>query len=215
MRATYGLACALTTAIAAASAQATFIHFDLNAITVSAGEAFDGETHSGTLVLGASAVSSLNAIELDGVSTALSDGLGSMSGEIVLLNGAVLGGYIAFTADDGAEYIATIASGAGAVDTQAGRGFRVDGLTETGVLDNLSLNGTSFAGVDISKMLPMGDPVILDGSFLLHGYGPDAGGFDGFVDLDVYADAPVPSPGPAALALTAACLGGTRRRRCR
>ncbi len=213
MRATYGLACALTAGITAASAQATFIHFDLNAITVSAGEAFNGESHSGTLVLGASAVTSLNAIELDGVSTALSEGLSAMSGEIVLLNGQVLGGFIAFTADDGAEYIATIGGGAGAVDTQAGRGFRVDGLTNNGLLDNLSANGTSFAGVDIAKMLPMGDPVILEGSFLLHGYGPNGSGFDGFVDLDVYADAPVPAPGPMALALSAACLGGARRRR--
>lgn len=214
MRATYGLACALVAGLAAASAQATFIHFDINTISVDAGEAFDGESHSGTLDLSASANSSLNAIELDGVNHTLSAGLNSLDGEIVLLNGQVIGGFIAFTAGDGAEYIATIGGGAGAVDAQAGRGFRIDGLTQDGLLDNLS-GGTSFAGVDVTKMIPLDDPIQLTGSFLLHGFGPDAGGFDGFVDIDVYADAPVPAPGAATLGLCAAVLGGSRRRRSR
>lgn len=214
MRATYGLACALVAGLSAASAQATFIHFDINAISVDAGEAFDGESHSGTLDLSASADSSLNAIELDGVGHALGAGLNALDGEIVLLNGQVIGGYIAFTAGDGAEYLATIGSGAGAVDTQAGRGFRVDGLTHDGLLDNL-VGGTSFAGVNVGKMVPLGEPILLDGSFLLHGYGPNGDGLDGFVDLDVYADAPVPAPGPAALGVCAVALGGTRRRRSR
>lgn len=133
MRATYGCVCALSAGLFAASAQATFVHFDINAISVDAGEAFNGESHSGTLELSLGANSSLNAIEVDGANTAVSEALGSLDGEVILLNGQVIGGFIAFTAQDGSEYIATIGSGAGAVDQQAGRGFRVDGLTHDGV----------------------------------------------------------------------------------
>jgi len=211
MRATYGCVCALTAGVLAGSAQATFIHFDINAISVDAGEAFNGESHTGTLDLSMGANSSLNAIDLDGQNTAVSESLGSLDGEVILLNGQVVGGFIAFTAQDGSEYIATIGSGVGAVAHQAGRGFRVDGLTHDGVMDDL-VDGTMFAGVDISKMIPF-EPIMLDGSFLLHGFGPNAFGLDPTVDIDIYADAPVPSPGPAALALGAGILGGSRRRR--
>ena len=59
MRATYGCVCALSAGLFAASAQATFVHFDINAISVDAGEAFNGESHSGTLELSLGANSSL------------------------------------------------------------------------------------------------------------------------------------------------------------
>ncbi len=211
MRATYGLACALTAGLAAGSAQATFIHFDINTISVFAGESFDGETHSGTLELSANAESSLSAIELDGSNQALTADLGTLDGEIVILNGSVVGGFISFTASDGSEYLATIGSEAGAVNAQAGRGFRVDGLTYDGAFDEL-VGGTSFAGVDVMSKLGDADPNLFLGSFLLHGYGPDESGFDGMVDLDVYADVVIPAPGPAALAVCGV-LAGVRRRR--
>lgn len=212
MRITHGIACALTAAFATAGAQATFIHFDLNAITVDAGENFDGATHTGTLVLGVGDDSVLSAIEVDSVSQPLSGDMATLVGEIVLVNGQVAGGFISFTADDGAEYIASINGGAGQVNTQAGLGFRIDGLTNSGLLDNL-VGGTDFAGANLTSNNKPFDPTNLAGSFLLHGFGPDANGFDGLVDLDLFIQIPVPAPGSAALAFTAAGIAGVRRRR--
>ena len=213
MRATYGIACALTAALATAgAAQATFVHFDLNSIMVDAGENFDGTTHTGTLNLSMSADSILNAIEVDNVSQALSGDVATLDGEIVLVNGQVAGGFISFTADNGEEYLATISGNAGRVNTQAGLGYRIDGLTNSGLLDGL-IDGSSFAGANLSADLKEFDPVNLDGSFLLHGFGPDANGFDGLVDLDVYFEMAVPAPGPAALGFAAAGIAGVRRRR--
>jgi len=213
MRRTQGIACALTAVLTAASAQATFVHFDFNAISVSAGEAFGGTDHTGSLELSSSAGSALSAIEIDGESQAVTGDLGSLTGEIVLSGGAVAGGWIRFQDETGAEYYALIGDTAGSVNTQAGNGFRIDGLTSDGAFMDLDA-GNQFAGVDLfAGEQFFGEPLMLDGSFLLHGFGPGESGFDGLVDLDVYASIDVPSPGPAALAMAAFGISGTRRRR--
>ena len=213
MRASHSIACAVAAATLAGSAHATFIHFDINAITVSAGDDFSGLNHTGTLVLASSADSDLTAIELDSVSQSMAGSLGMLEGEIELSSGTVAGGWLRFSDQNGAEYFAVIEATAGSINTQAGLGFRIDGLTDSGVFSDL-MNGESFAGVDLfppSKMLA--EEILLDGSFLLHGFGPGQDGFDGTVDIDIYADVPVPAPGPSALVLTAAGLAGSRRRR--
>ncbi len=213
MRATHGIACALTAALATAgAAHATFIHFDLNSIMVDAGENFDGTTHTGTLDLSMTVNSVLEAIEVDNVSQSLSGDVATLDGEIVLVNGQVAGGFISFTADNGEEYLATISGNAGQVNTQAGLGYRIDGLTHSGLLDDL-IGGFSFAGANLSTNIKTFDPINLDGSFLLHSYGPDANGLDGLVDIDIYTQIAVPAPGPAALGFAAAGIAGVRRRR--
>jgi len=210
MGSTQGLACAIAVLTATASAQATFIHFDLNSISVFAGEGFDGETFTGRLELASDGTSSLNAIEIDSESQSMTGGLAGLEGEIDLVGGAVVGGFIRFADTAGAAYLAQIGDDAGRINPQAGNGFRVDGLTQEGAFLNLG-DGSSFAGVSLLEAGSPSQLVLLNGSFLLHGFGPDDLGVDNDVNIDVYAE--VPAPGPATLALAATGLTLTRRRR--
>jgi len=210
MVSTHGMACAVATLGLAASAQGTFVHFDLNSISVFAGESFDGVTHTGSLELASDANSSLNAIEIESESQAMSGGLDMLEGRIDLVGGEVVGGFIRFADTAGAAYLASIGDGAGRLNTQAGVGYRVDGLTHDGAFLDLGA-GASFAGVSLVDGGAPAQLIRLDGSFLLHGFGPDAFGADNDVNIDLYAQ--VPAPGPATLALGAAGLTFSRRRR--
>jgi hypothetical protein len=206
-----GLACALVAGLVATAANGSFLHFDLNGVGARAGEAFDGATHTGVIELFMPLGAHLNTLERDGVSLATTGSLASLSGEIRLTAGVVTGGFVEFAMDLGEAYAATIVDGSGAVNTQAGAGFRIDGLTEGGGFAGL-IGGETFAGATVMDPSKSGTTLPMDGSFLLHGFGPDASGWDGLVDLDIYAQAIVPAPGAGALALFGLALGNRRKR---
>ena len=114
-----------------AGATAALMQLDINGIQVNAGRAFDGVTHTGVLALTDPAGGVLIDILVDGVSQGGAT-LANLEGEIFLTNGFVTGGYLMVMDGDGDTYFATIGE-VGRVNTQAGRGFRIDGITFSGV----------------------------------------------------------------------------------
>jgi hypothetical protein len=183
----------------AAGANAAVMQLDINGIQVRAGGPFDGVTHTGTLTITKAATGTLLDILVDGASqggAVLSD----FSGEIELFNGNVVGGFLSIFDGDGDRYDAAIGQ-AGRVNTQAGRGFRIDGLTFAGVFSGPVQEDASFfdfGGVDVSAIFGADAfNETLEGSFLLTSFSPDANGIDTRADIDVFI---VPTPGTAALA---------------
>lgn len=177
------------------------MQIDLDSITTDAGGSFGGTTHTGTLAISGDANSTLVGILVDGSPQAFNAGLGSLQGTIMLDGGNVVGGSFIIDATDGTQYLATINDGVGAVHTQAGQGFRIDGLTFAG-----AFNSNTFAGVDVSAW--SGNQ--LDGSFLLHGYGPDGNGVDSTVDFETWVT--VPAPASAGLLALGGLFAARRRR---
>lgn len=207
------LAGALAVSSSAALATIT-VQIDVNSLTtqsqVSDGAggwlnaAFGGTTHTGRLSMSHDANSVLAGVLLNGVNQPLFSTLASFSGEILLTGGFVTGGSFSVANVDGTSYTASIVSGIGRVRTQAGQGFRIDGLTFQGLF-----SGALFAGVDVSPFFSV-QPLF--GSFLHFAFSPNAAGRDADADIDIFAT--IPLPGPAALA-GAGLLGlaGVRRRR--
>ena len=185
----------------AGAAQGQMLQIDLNSLTADAGGSFGGTSHTGTLAFFADANSALVGILIDGVAQTVTGDLGALQGTIELVNGVVVGGGFVIDATDGTQYLASIVGGSGRVNTQAGQGYRIDGLTFAG-----AFNGPSFAGVDVSAW--SGNQ--LDGSFLLHGYGPDGNGLDSTVELDSWVV--VPTPASATLLALGGFLAARRRR---
>lgn len=192
-------------AASAANAGVSLFSTDINSMTLNAGGAFGGTTHTGVLTMSTNALSTLNAIRFNGTPQPIGPGitLANLTGSINLLNGFVQGGGFNITLSDGSAYSATIAGGAGRVNVQAGQGFRIDGLTFNGLFN---LVGGAFGGV----ALPFG-PGPWAGSLLLSAYAPNANGIDDTTNFEVYAD--VPAPGAAlGLGMGALALGARRRR---
>lgn len=193
--------CATTVAALAlaAGANAAVMQLDINGIQVRAGGPFDGVTHTGTLTITKATAGLFVDILVDGASQGGAV-LGDVSGEIELFNGNVVGGFLSIADGDGDRYDAAIGQ-AGRVNTQAGRGFRIDGLTFAGVFSSPAQEGASFfdfGGVDIGAIF--GAEAFnesLEGSFLLTSFSPDANGLDTRADIDIFI---VPTPGAAALA---------------
>ena len=193
---------------ATGSAQAGILQFDLNSLSSQArgpggGNApFNGVNHTGAVVLASTANSTLAEILIDGASQNIAQGqLQSFSGTINLANGMVMGGGISFTLTGGETFTAQIQSGVGQVNTQAGQGFRIDGL-----LTNVALSADPFGGVSVT---PFFNAQPLEGAFLNFAFSPNANGFDPVTSLDIFV-----VPGPATGAVFA--LGGVfglRRRR--
>jgi len=193
-------ACAVAAAGAlAAQGQARaamMLHMDLNSVVVSAGDlGFQGIDHTGTLALSADSDAELAGLLIDGEEQGATSPLADLTGEIRLQNGAVVGGEMTVTLEDGSTYTAVIANPEGRVNTQALQGFTIDGLTGAGAFDQLP-DGDSFGGVDLRPYFgeQRGG---FDGAFFLFAYGPANGASDITADLELYLT--VPAPGSVAL----------------
>ncbi len=184
------------------------LHLDLNSVAVTAGGGFDGETHTGDLVIAKDFDTDVYRLEIDGVSQSMSAALADLSGRIRLSAGTVIGGDFQVTLTDGTSYAAVIGSAEGDVSAHHGQGFMVDGLTGGGLFDDLA-EGKHFGGVDVTPWLDARGG--LDGSFLLFGFGPNGQGFDSDANLELYLVA-VPAPGTVALGSMAVVFGNRRKR---
>lgn len=189
--------------------QAGVLQFDLNSLASQAqgpggGNApFNGVNHTGAVVLSSTSNSTLAEVLIDGAAQNIAPGqLQSFSGTINLVNGMVMGGGMSFTLTGGEVFSAQIQSGVGQVNTQAGQGFRIDGL-----LNNVTLSADPFAGVSIT---PFFNAQPLEGAFLNFAFNPNAGGFDNVTSLDIFV---VPSPAAAGLLALGGAFASRRRRR--
>ena len=187
---------------------AGLLQFDLNSLSSQAqgpggGNApFNGVNHTGAVILASTANSTLADILIDGAGQNIAPGqLQSFSGVINLANGMVMGGGMSFTLTGGETFSAQIQSGVGQVNTQAGQGFRIDGL-----LSNVTLSADPFAGVSITPFFN-GQP--LEGAFLNFSFNPGANGFDAVTSLDIFV---VPAPLPGALLAMGGVFAARRRR---
>ncbi len=185
------------------------LQFDVNSLTATASGPF-GTGFTGTVTLSDDANSTLTDMLIDGSAQNIAAGqLADFSGTITIMGGTVTGGSFSITDINGAVYSASIVALSGNVGTAAGQTgpFTIDGLTFAGGFANL-MNGTDFAGVDVSTW---DIPGAIRGSFLEFKFGPNAQGIDTDADVDIFAV--VPMPAPAAMAFVG--LGGlaTLRRR--
>jgi hypothetical protein len=192
---------------------------DINALRVGAENAagapapFGGVTHTGALALTNDDNSLLVGVAIDGQSQVMTAGLVmTFAGRIELAGGFVTGGSFLVSMSDGSSFSASIVPGEGRVRTQAGQGYRVDGLLFNTVFANsVPANQNKFAGVDINA-LTRGGPI--DGSFLNFGFLPDAAGVDRNADLDVsFVGDTAPMPAAAGLGLVGVIGAGCVRRR--
>lgn len=189
---------------------ASTLQIDLNGLTATASSAGFSTTFTGTISLAHDANSTMEGIKINGASQTLGAGfvLSSLSGSITTVGGAVTGGSFSVSVFDGSvtdTYSASISAFSGSINTQAGQGFTIDGLTFSGFF-----SGTSFAGVDVT-LWDSNEP--LSGSFLNFAFDPGTGTSDSDADLDVFVVA-VPLPTGASLGLAGLIgVGAMRRRR--
>lgn len=203
--------------MASIASATTVLAIDVNFLAVQArnssnvASAFGGLTHTGSVVVTHDANSTLAGVAINGVNQPKTPGLSlTASGRIDLQSGNVVGGFFNILMSDGSAYSASIVSGAGKVTTQAGQGFKIDGLTFNGMFTDSGLPGmvNRFAGVDISAFASV-EPLF--GAFLQFAFNPNASGFDGDSDLDLIIT--IPLPGSAGLATLGLLAAGSRRRR--
>lgn len=211
---------AMCAAAASASGQLVAlseVQFDLNSVTAQARDAagdhaaFGGVMHTGSIVFGLDSDSFLQAY-VDGSGLAsLSRGgpFGdfTLSGVVELVNGAVTGGSFHIAIDGGADsYSASVEGGGGRVrrvaDIQGGS-FQIDGLAMDGLFSD-----SAYGNMDVSAFMML---QTFTGRFINFGYRPDANGFDGATDIDLFVN--VPAPGGLAIVGIAAVASATRRRR--
>lgn len=164
---------------------------------------FGGVGHTGSVHLSSNANTALAEIILNGASQNIAPNqLQSFSGIINLVAGNVVGGNFSMTVVGGATFNTQIQGGFGQVNTQAGQGFRIDGL-----LTSALFSSDPFAGVAIT---PWFNAQPLDGSFINFSFNPNANGFDGDTSLDIFL---IPSPAAGGvLGLAMAGFAGRRRR---
>jgi hypothetical protein len=187
----------------------SLLQIDLNSLTATASSAGFSTGFTGTISLSHDANSTLNGIKIDGTTQTIGAGfvLSSLSGSITTVAGAVTGGSFSVSVFDGFTtdtYTASIVAGSGLINSQAGQGFTIDGLTFSGLF-----SGTSFAGVDVTTW-DSNEP--LGGSFLNFAFDPGAGTTDSDADLDVFVMVPLPTGAGLGLAGLFG-LGAMRRRR--
>ena len=194
----------------AASAQAnSLLQIDLNSLTATASSAGFSTSFTGTISLSHDGDSTLNGIKINGVDQTIGAGfvLSSLTGSITTVGGTVTGGSFSVSVFDGFTtdtYSASITSGSGSINTQAGQGFTIDGLTFSGLFSS-----TSFAGVDVT-LWDSNEP--LSGSFLNFAFDPGTGTTDSDADLDVFVVVPLPASGGLCLAGLLGLAGARRRR---
>lgn len=195
---------------------ANVLQIDVNSITADAGGAFAGTGHTGTITLGDDGATTAASILINGSTQTMTAMLSGFNGSIDLVNGAVVGGAIAISFDDGSMYSATIQGGGGvktAADPGGGIGpgpFTIDAVTDGGAFSNL-VGGTDLAGVDVTEW---NEGQGLIGSFIFFKFGPSDNGFDENTDMDIFVEAVVIPLGPPAflgLAGLGACASMRRR----
>jgi len=203
--------CAAATFAAGATAATagTLLQLDINTIqaqsldTLGGAGAFGGVSHTGAIRLTAGPASTLTDVLLNGASQNVAPNqLTTFVAMINLVNGQVSGGQFDISLVGGETFSASVVNGVGQVNTQAGEGFRIDGLLTTAVFSD-----PIFGGVDISPWFS-GQP--LDGAFINFAFNPNASGFDGNTNVDIFL---VPgAPAASTLALGLAGFAGRRRR---
>lgn len=202
-------AAALALFAGASVASATSVlQIDVNSLTATAVAGSFGTGYTGSVQLTTNANSELAGILIGGASQSISGTLADFTGKIDIVAGAVAGG--SFTVQvlesDAVTlntYTATIKSGIGQVNTQAGQGFSIDGLTFDG-----AFSSSVFAGVDVSRWF---DEQPLTGSFIQFAFNPNAQGRDNDSDIDIFVTVPLPAGGAMAFAGLAGLMGVRRR----
>lgn len=203
-----GAAAAIAALAGAATAEATqTLQIDVNALTATAGPGF-GTGYSGTVDLTTNSNSELAGLLINGVGQSFVGTLDAFSGSIELDNGTVDGGSFTVSVLEADSvtvntYTASIVSGDGQVNTQAGQGFSIDGLTFQG-----AFTSNVFAGIDVSDWFNV-QP--LSGSFIQFAFDPNAQGVDPDSDVDIFVTVPLPAGGAMAFAGLAG-LASVRRR---
>ncbi len=187
----------------------TQLQIDVNSLTATAGAGF-GTSYTGAVNFTKNVNSDLAGILIDGVGQTSTGTLDTFTGTINLVGGMVTGGSFAVTVLESDAvtfntYSATIAGGAGQVNTQAGQGFSIDGLTFNG-----AFTSAVFSGVDVT---PWFNNQPLTGSFIHFAFNPNAMGVDTDSDIDIFVTVPLPAGGAMAFAGLAG-LAGVRRRSC-
>jgi len=169
-----------------------------------------GTNFTGSVEMFDDSTSLLAGILIDGMGQSYNGTLADFTGQIDFVNGNVAGGFIQVDVLESDAvtmntYSAQILAGAGEITTQAGQGFKIDGLTFMG-----AFSSDTFAGVDVSLW---DDSEPLMGSFLQFKFNPNASGVDTDSDIDIFVVVPLPSaPALAGVGLIGA-VAGTRRRR--
>jgi hypothetical protein len=202
-------AAALALMASAGVASATqVLQIDVNSLTATAAPGF-GLGYTGSVDLTTNGNTELAGILINGANQSISGTLDAFSGTIELVNGNVAGGSFSVSVLESDmmtvnTYSASISGAEGAVNTQAGQGFSIDGLTFNG-----TFSSAVFAGVDVSDWF---DAQPLPGSFLQFAFNPNAQGVDADSDIDIFVAVPLPAGGAMAAAGLVG-LAGVRRRR--
>ena len=176
---------------------------------VTRGGAF-GTTFTGSISMADDATSNLAGLLCDGVPLLSTGSLFDFTGQIDFVGGVVNGGSFTVTVLESDlvtmnSYTASIAQGVGQINTQAGQGFSIDGLTFAGMFSS-----SIFSGVDVSRW---DDAEPLFGSFIQFQFNPNANGVDDETDIDIFVVVPLPTaPALAGVGLAGMLLGVRRRR---
>ncbi|MGP1309402.1 MAG: hypothetical protein ACTS27_04315 [Phycisphaerales bacterium] len=205
---------ALMFAAGAAPAGMMQIDFSNVRMAVQGGAPFTGTDFTGTLSFGVPETDNATAdVLLDGETVSVIGVLLAI-GEINFVDGEIVDGFFGVAEDTTFNiYITDIAPGGG-INTQAGQGFSIDGLTLGGQFGNKGTGpaepGFTFGGVDVFAAFgARAADETLEGSFFITSFNPDENGLDNRVGLDVFI---LPTPGTAALAGLAG-LAFLRRKR--
>lgn len=210
---TFGLATALS--LATAHAQTAEVALDFvttSGIDAAANPGFGGATHTGSLLFQKNS-STVVGLFIDNVgqgslSSPLSAITGSTqlppydaAGELILLNGQVDGGAITVTLANGDAFEADFVAGSGGVVPVFTGTYFI-----TGDLANVSFNGPSFGGVDVSAFQGT-----FGGDFVLSPFTPGPDGSTDTPELDLRLNVPEPAS-IALIGLGGAMLLARRRR---
>lgn len=196
------------------------LQFDINAFAFQVRDGmgnnspFAGLNHTGSVNFAAGANTQLDLATRIGdgnpfIDQGFSGSVSGFSGSIQLVNGVVSGGSLNLQVNGGADsYAASIVAGSGDVDTFAGGGFTIDGLTFAGTLSD-----ALFGNVDVSTWFNSGNGA-LTGSYLQFNFNPNAVTGAGFADMDAFVTVPLPTAGLAGMSGLAGLMGvGALRRR--
>lgn len=219
---TIAAAAALLVFASAGMAQSRTLQFDVNNLAFQAynaqgqSSAFGGVTHSGRLDL----FDDLPLSELLSVSIRVgtlpfatqpySGSLTHMAMSIALSNGAVTGGSLTLEVNGGpgvGDRYSALFGAAGTVTTYIGGGYKVEGLSFTGLFSD-----NDFAGIPVADFFASQGGTQNQGSFIAFKIQPNGTGA-GHADTDIFVTSVVPSPGSMACLAAAGVVVLRRRRR--
>ncbi len=165
--------------------------------------------YTGSISMADDVTSTLAAILINGVNQGATGSLHDFTGQIDFVNGTVNGGTFTVTVLESDAvtvntYTAHIMQGVGQITTQAGQGFKIDGLTYAGMFSS-----STFAGVDVTAW-DNAEPLF--GSLIHFKFNPNASGVDNDADIDIFVVVPLPAA-PALAGVGLLGLAGVSRRR--